>query len=60
MLLNKHEFCMAISAVPRECTLGSRWNSRKYMTSPRREMRPDSPALPAEQFHVRNETCKEP
>ena len=27
---------------------------------PRREMRPDSPALGAEQFHVPNQTCKGP
>ena len=52
---------MAIPAVTREYTPGSCCNSRKPLRLPARsEMRPDSPALPAEQFRVPNETRKEP
>ena len=52
---------MAISAVTREYTPGSCRNSRNPMRHPpRREMRPESPALGAEQFRVPNKTCKEP
>ena len=61
MLWNTLEFRMAIPAVTREYTPGSCRNSRK----PRRlppfpEMRPDCPAMGAEQFRVPNQTYKEP
>ena len=50
-----------IPAVTREYTPGYCRNSRKPMRlPPHREMRPDSPALGAEQFRVPNQTCKEP
>ena len=52
---------MAIRTVPREYTPGSCRNLRNPMrNSPRREMRPEFPALGADQFRVPNETCKEP
>ena len=52
---------MAIPAVTREYTPGSSRNSRNLMTHPpRREMRPESSELGAEQFRVPNQTCKEP
>ena len=52
---------MAIPAVTREYTPGSCRNSRNPMRRPpRREMRPESPALGAELFHVPNQTRKEP
>ena len=52
---------MAIPAVTREYTPGSRNNSRKTMRLPPwREMRSDSPALHAEQFHFPNQTRKGP
>ena len=52
---------MAIPAVTREYTRGSRSNSRNPMThTPRREMRLDFPALGAEQSRVLNQTGKEP
>ena len=61
MSLNKHEFCMAIVAVTREYAPGTHRNSRKTMRlQPRREMRPDSPTMHAEQFRVSNQTLKEP
>ena len=61
MLLNKLEFQMAIPAVTREYSPGSCHNSRKPMRPPPScEMRPDSPALGAEQFRVPNQTWKEP
>ena len=60
MSLNKLEFRMAIPTVTREYTPGSCRNTRKRMRlSPRCKMRPDSPALGAEQFHVPNQTRKE-
>ena len=52
---------MSTPAVTRECTPGSCCNSRKTMKLPPRcEMRPDSPALHAEQCLVPNQTGKEP
>ena len=52
---------MANPAVTREYTPGSCRNSRNPMRHPpRREMRLESPALGAEQFHVPNQTSKEP
>ena len=61
MSLNKHKFSWYIPAVTREYTPGSRRNSRKTMRlPPRREMRPDSPALCAEEFHVPQQTSNEP
>ena len=52
---------MAIPAVTREYTPGSFRNSRNPMRHPpRRELRPDSPALGAEQFRVPNQTRNEP
>ena len=61
MSLNKQKFLMATPAVSGEYTPGSRRNSRKTMRLPHcREMRPDSPALCAEQFLVPNQTGKEP
>ena len=60
MSLNKLESRMAIPTVTREYTPGSCRNSRKPMRfPPRREMRPDSPALVAEQFRVPIQTRKE-
>ena len=60
-MLNKVEFRMAIPAVTREYTPGSCRNSRTSMRHPtRREMRPKSPALGAEQFRFPNQTHKEP
>ena len=51
---------MAIPTVTREYTPGSCRNSRNPMRHPpRQEMRPESPALGAEQFRVPNQTCKE-
>ena len=61
MSLNKLEFRMDIPAVTREYTPGYCHNSRKpRKLPPRRDMRPDSPPLGAEQFHVPNQTRKEP
>ena len=61
MSLNKQKFLMATPAVTREYNPGSHRNSRKTMRlPPHREMRPDSPALCAEQFLVINQTGKEP
>ena len=52
---------MAIAALSREYTPGACHNSRKLMRlPPRRKMRPDSPALWAEEFHIPNQTRKEP
>ena len=52
---------MAIPAVTREYTPGSRRNSRNRMRHPpRREMRLDSPALHAEQSRIPNQAPKEP
>ena len=55
------EFRMVIPAVTRECTPGSCRTSRKPMrlSSPC-EMRPDSPALHAEQLRFPNQKHKEP
>ena len=59
--LNKVEFRMAIPAVPREYSPGFCRNSRNPMRHPPRwEMRPESPALGAEQFRVANQTRMEP
>ena len=61
MQLNKQKFLTATPAVTREYTPGSRHNSRKTRRIPlHREMRPDSPALHAEQLLVPNQTGKEP
>ena len=52
---------MGIPVVTREYTPGACRNSRKPMRlPPRHEMRPDSPALHAEQLCVPNQTHKEP
>ena len=60
MSLNKLEFRMAIPAVTREYTPGSCRKLRKPMRlAPLREMRPNSPALGAEQSRVPNLTSKE-
>ena len=57
--LNKLEFRMAIPAVTREYNPGSCRTSRNPMRhTSRREMRPESPALGAEQFRVPNQTHK--
>ena len=61
MSLNNLEFRMPIPALTREYTPGSCHNLRNHMRlPPLREMRPDSPALGAEQFRVPNQTRKEP
>ena len=61
MSLNKLKFRMAIPAVTREYTPDSWRNLRKPVRLPPLcEMRPDSPALGAEQFRVPNLTRKEP
>ena len=61
MSLNKQKFLMSTPAVTREYTPGARRNWRKTMRLPsRREMRPDSPALGAEQFRLPSQTRKEP
>ena len=55
------EFRTSISAVTRDYTPGSSCNSRSPMRHlTRRELRPESSALGAEQFHVHNHTRKEP
>ena len=52
---------MAIPAVTREYTPGSCRNSTNPMRNPsRREMRPESPALRAEESRIPNQTRKEP
>ena len=52
---------MDISIVTREYTTGVCRNSRKPMRlHPRHEIRPDSPALHAEQFRFHNQTHMEP
>ena len=52
---------MSTPAVNRECYAGSHRNSRKTTKfSARCEMRPDSPALRAEQGLIPNQTGKEP
>ena len=59
--LNKPEFQMAIPVVTREYTPGACRNSRKFMRLPPRcKMRPDSPALRAEELRVPNQRRKEP
>ena len=59
--MNKLEFRMDIPAVTREYTPGSCRTSIKPMRlSPRHEMRPDSPALHAEQLRFPNQKHKEP
>ena len=59
--LNKLQFRMDISAVTRDYTPGSCRNSRKPIGLPRcHDMRPDSPALHAEQLCFPNQTRKEP
>ena len=61
MSLNKQKFLMSTPTKTRVYTPGATWNSRKNMRlPPRQEMRPDSPALGAEQFHVPSQTRKEP
>ena len=60
-MLNKVEFRIAIPAVTQEYTPRSCRNSRNPMRHPPPwKMRPKSPALAAEQFHVPNQTRKEP
>ena len=60
MSLNKEMFLMSTRSVNREYSPGSHRNSRKTMRlPPRREMKPDSPILRAEQFLVPNQTGKE-
>ena len=55
-MLNQVEFRKAIPAVNGKYTPGSCHNSRKpRRLTPQLEMRPDSPALGAEQFHVPNQ-----
>ena len=52
---------MVITAVTREYTPGSCRNSRNPISyPPRRELRPESPSLGAEQFRVPNQTRKGP
>ena len=52
---------MDVPTVTREYNQGFCRNSRKpTRLSPRREFRPDSPALGAEQFRVPNQTRREP
>ena len=59
--MNKQKFLMATPAITRELTPGSPRNSRKTMRlAARGEMRPDSPALHAQQYLVPNQTGKEP
>ena len=61
MQLNKQKFLTATPAVTREYTPGSHCNFRKTRRIPLHgEMRPDSPALHAEQCHVPKQTGKEP
>ena len=55
------EFRTAIPTVTREYTPDSCCNSRNTMRHPpQRELRPESPALGAEQFRVPNQRRKEP
>ena len=59
-MLNKVEFRMAIPALTREYTPGSRRNSRNPMThTNRRETSLDFPAFGAEQYSVLAPTGKE-
>ena len=52
---------MAMPGLTREYTPGACWNSRKLMRlHTHHKMRPDSPELHAEEFHVPNKTRKEP
>ena len=52
---------MDIPTISREYTPDSCRNSRKPMRLPTdQELRPESPALEAEQFRVPNQKCKEP
>ena len=52
---------MAIPTVTREYNPGACRNLRKLMRLPsHRKVRPDSPALHAEEFHFPNQSCKEP
>ena len=61
MSLNKLEFEMAIPDVTWEYTPGFCHNSRKPRILPsRRKMRPNCPALGAQQYRVPNQTCKNP
>ena len=61
MSLNKQKILMATPATTPEYTSGSGCNSRKTIRcNPCREMRPDFPALHAEQFLVPNQAGKEP
>ena len=59
--LNKLQFRMDIPTVTREYTPGFCRNTRiRIRLSPRREMRPNSPALCPEQLRFPNQTSKEP
>ena len=61
MSLNKQKFLMATPALTWEYTTGSHRNLRKTMRlPPRHEMRPDYPALCAEQLHHPKKSPKEP
>ena len=59
--MNKQKFLMATPTITREHRRGSRRNSRKIMRlAARLEMRPDIPALRADEYLVPNQTGKEP
>ena len=59
-LLKKHKYWNEKPDITREYTPGSCRDSRKFMRLPlQREMRHNSPALHAQQFHVPNTTRKE-
>ena len=61
MLLKKQKLLTASPALTRECTPGSRLNSRKTMKlSPPREMSSNSPAFCAAQCLLANQSGKEP
>ena len=61
MSVRKQKFLMATTAITQKHNPGSRRNSRKTMRlAARCVMRPDSPALRAEQFLVPNHTGKGP
>ena len=60
-MLNQVEFRTSIPAVTRQYTPGSCCNSKNPISHPpRRALRPESPALGAEQFRVPNHTRKGP
>ena len=60
-MAGKKNLLMATPAVTLECTPGSHRNWRKITKLPLRlEMSPDSAAMPAKQYRVPIQTCKEP